>query len=94
MNGRINKLASEIGKTREKIAELSLKLKDLERQKTELENSEYVAIIRELNMTPTELATFLKRHTYGGNTATAARQAQPAGAAKPDSSKEAADEKE
>jgi hypothetical protein len=66
MNQRITKLTSEIERARTKATELAAKLKDLERQKVELENAEYVSIIRELDMTPQELSAFLKRHTHGG----------------------------
>jgi len=66
MNPRITKLSGDIERTREKITEMQARLRDLERQKTELENAEYVALIRELDMTPQELAAFL-RHTHGGS---------------------------
>ena len=60
MNPKIEKLTKEIEKTREKIAELQDRLRDLERQKTEAENTEYVAIIRSLNLSPQELAAFVR----------------------------------
>lgn len=67
MNPKIEKLTKEIEKTREKIAELQDRLRDLERQKTEAENTEYVAIIRSLNLSPQELTAFVR-----------SRQANPA----------------
>jgi cupin superfamily acireductone dioxygenase involved in methionine salvage len=77
MNPRINKLCGEIEKTKQKIAEFQTKLKGMEQQKTELENAEYVALIRELDMTPGELAAFLKKHTHGGDKARSAMPAVP-----------------
>lgn len=60
MNPKIAKLEKEITKKREKVAEWQASIRDLERQKTELENTEYVAIIRSMNMTPQQLAEFMK----------------------------------
>jgi hypothetical protein len=95
MNQRIGKLASEIERTRAKIADLGSKLKDLERQKTELENAEYIALIRELDMTPAELAAFLKSHTHGTATASRSANLMPiAQREKPKTGKEAVDGKE
>lgn len=60
MNPKIEKLEKEIDKTKTKIAELQTKLRDLEKQKTELENTDYVAIARSFHLTPQQLAEFLK----------------------------------
>lgn len=60
MNPKIAKLEKEIEKNKAKIAELQAKLHDLETQKTELENNDFVAIARSYNLTPEELADFLK----------------------------------
>lgn len=60
MNPKIGKLEKEIEKTRSKIAELQEKLRDLEKQKTELENTDFVAVARSYRLTPQELAEFLK----------------------------------
>ena len=60
MNPKIEKLEKEIGKTKTKIAELQARLRDLEKQKTELENTDYVAIARSFHLTPQQLAEFLK----------------------------------
>jgi cupin superfamily acireductone dioxygenase involved in methionine salvage len=76
MNPRIDRLSGEIERTKQKIAGYQAKLKGLEEQKTELENAEYVALIRQLDMTPAQLAAFLKKHTHGGDKARTA----PAGA--------------
>lgn len=60
MNPKIEKIEKEIGKTKDKIAGLQAKLRDLEAQKMELENTDYVAIARSFNLTPSQLADFLK----------------------------------
>lgn len=72
MNPKIDKLEKEIEKTRAKITELQDKLRKLEEQKTELENTDYVAVARSYHLTPQQLADFLK-----------AQQASPLGAALP-----------
>ena len=60
MNPKIEKLDKAIKKTKVKITELQTKLRDLEKQKTELENTDFVAIARSYNLTPGQLAAFLK----------------------------------
>lgn len=60
MNPKIEKLEKEIEKTKAKITEQQEKLRRLEEQKTELENTDYVAVARSYHMTPQQLADFLK----------------------------------
>ena len=60
MNPKIEKLAKDIEKAKAKIAEQQAKLRDLEKQKTELENTDFVAVARSYHLTPQELAEFLK----------------------------------
>ena len=60
MNPKIEKLAKDIEKTKAKIAEQLARLQDLEKQKTELENTDFVAVARSYHLTPQELAEFLK----------------------------------
>ena len=60
MNPKIEKLEKEIDKTKNRIVEMQAKLRDLEKQKTELENTDYVAIARSFHLTPQQLAEFLK----------------------------------
>ena len=60
MNPKIEKLAKDIEKTKAKIAEQQAKLRDLEKQKTELENTDFGAVARSYHLTPQELAEFLK----------------------------------
>ena len=60
MNPKIEKLAKDIEKTKAKIAEQQARLQDLEKQNTELENTDYVAIARSFHLMPQQLAEFLK----------------------------------
>ena len=60
MNPKIEKLAKDIEKTKAKIAEQQARLRDLEKQKTELENTDFVAVARSYHLPPQELAEFLK----------------------------------
>ena len=64
MNPKIEKLEKEIDRTKAKIAEMQAKLRKLEEQKTELENTDYVAVARSFHLTPQELAE--GRFPYGG----------------------------
>ena len=68
MNPKIEKLEKEIDKTKAKIAEMQGKLRKLEEQKTELENTDYVAVARSFHLTPQELADFLKLRQAGSPT--------------------------
>lgn len=65
MNPKIEKLEKEIEKTKTKIAEMQAKLHKLEEQKTELENTDYVAVARSFKLTPQQLADFFEI-TAGG----------------------------
>ena len=60
MNPKIEKLAKDIEKTKAKIAEQQARLQDLEKQKTELENTDFVAVARSYHLTPQERAECLK----------------------------------
>ena len=59
MNPKIEKLEKEIEKTKTKIAEMQAKLHKLEEQKkTELKNTDYVAVARSFNRRPSSLRIF------------------------------------
>ncbi len=60
MNPKIEKLEKDINKTNAKIAELQKKVSDMQDQKTELENADYIATCRSFKLTPAQLAEFLK----------------------------------
>lgn len=75
MNPKIDRLARDIEKTRDKISELQARLRDMERQKTEMENSEIVAMFRSISVTPQELMDFIKLYREQGGAAPAMPQA-------------------
>lgn len=56
---KIDKLDRELEKAREKAAEWQAKIRDLEKQKQEEENSQIVQAVRSLKLTPAELMAFL-----------------------------------
>jgi hypothetical protein len=60
MNQKINKKAEEIERTKAKIAELQALLPELEREKTGLENTEIVRLVRSANIAPGEVAAFIE----------------------------------
>ena len=60
MNPKIDKLNRDIEKTETKIAELQDKLRDLKKQKTELENNELVSLCRDNGISPADLAAYLR----------------------------------
>ena len=60
MSSKMKKLLLEIEKTKGKLSEYQMRLRELERQKTELENTEIVELIRSTKMNTSELATFLE----------------------------------
>jgi len=78
LNPKIEKLEKEIEKAKAKLAEQQEKLRKLEEQKTELENTDYVAVARSYHLTPQQLADFLK-----------AQQASKAGAELPQKQEDA-----
>lgn len=57
---KIDRIDKEIHKTRQKITEYQNRLKELMAEKTEQENMEIVSLVRGMNMTPGELAAFLR----------------------------------
>lgn len=60
MNSKISKINAELAKTKQKISALQDDLRDLEQQKTELENTNIVGLVREAGMTSQELAALLQ----------------------------------
>jgi hypothetical protein len=56
---KIDKLDKELEKAREKAAEWQAKIRELEKQKQEEENSQIVQAVRSLKLTPTQLMAFL-----------------------------------
>ena len=62
MSKKKERVILEIAKTKEKISEFQNKLRELERQKTELENTEIVELVRSTKMNTSELSEFLKAY--------------------------------
>ena len=62
MNNKLIKLQMEIDKIKLKITEHQSKLRELEQQKTEIENTEIVELVRSLKMNTSELSSFLKAY--------------------------------
>ncbi|MDR1137236.1 MAG: DUF4315 family protein [Synergistaceae bacterium] len=60
MNQRIQKSIDEIERAKAKIAELQALLPELERKRTELENTEIVRLARSASVAPGELAAFVE----------------------------------
>lgn len=69
MNPKIDRLSRDIEKTRDKISELQARLRDMEKQKNEMENSEIVAMFRSINVAPQELISFIKLYREQGGSA-------------------------
>lgn len=65
-NPKINKVNGDIVHTKGKIAELTIKLRNLEKQKTQLENEEIVALYRRENFNEDEFAALLQAQRKGG----------------------------
>ena len=55
---KLEKIDKELSKAREKAAEWQAKIRDLEKQRQEEENSMIVQAVRSLKLTPAELAEF------------------------------------
>ena len=60
MNAKIERVIKEIDKTKEKLTEFQGRLRELERQKTELENTQIVDTVRGMDISLADLAAFLK----------------------------------
>ena len=69
MNAKIERVSKDIEKTKGKISEFQTRLRELEKQKTELENMDIVDVVRGMNISITDLAALLKtsRATSGQN---------------------------
>lgn len=60
MNAKIERVNKDIDKTKEKINEFQARLRDLEKQKTELENTEIVEAVRGMDISLNDLPAVLK----------------------------------
>ena len=57
---KLERIVAEIEKTKETISKQQSRLRELEAQKTEVENLQIVQMVRALRMTPAELSAFLQ----------------------------------
>lgn len=56
---KLERIEQEIAKTKDVISKQQARLKELEAQKTEVENLHIVQMVRAMRMTPAELSAFL-----------------------------------
>ena len=61
LNPRIQKITDDIEKLRHKITSSQTRLRELERQKIELENADIIATVRSMDVPPEELQNLIKR---------------------------------
>lgn len=66
MNVKIERICKDIDKTKNKISELQARLRDLEKQKTELENTEIVETVRGMDISLDDLAAMLRASQTSG----------------------------
>ena len=60
MNPKLKKVIDEMEKTKVKISDMQSRMRDLERQKTELENADIIAMIRGIDVPPDEFGEFVR----------------------------------
>lgn len=68
MSAKIERVNKDIEKTKGKISEFQSRLRELEKQKTEIENMEIVDAVRGMDISLTDLAALLKAAKSGGVT--------------------------
>jgi len=61
MNPKLKKINTEYDKNADKIRELQARQKELQAQRTELENLDIIGLVRELGISPDELATLIRK---------------------------------
>ena len=60
MNPKIKKINREYKKNEEKIMELQARQAELEKQRTELENLDIIGLVRNVGLTPDQLAALIR----------------------------------
>lgn len=60
MNPKIKKIDKEYAKNTEKISELQARQAELEKQRTELENLDIIGLVRNVGLTPDQLAALIR----------------------------------
>jgi len=66
LNTKLQRVHREIDKTKDKITILQGKMRELEKERIELENLEIVDTVRGLNISLTDLGNLLKTKQNGG----------------------------
>ena len=78
MNPKITKLLAEREKNDEKIAKLTVRNEEIDKQVTELENLDIVGMVRRVGMTPDQLAALMEAaHQSGPLPVLAAGEEEP-----------------
>ena len=67
MNAKIERISKEIQKTKDKVSEFQTRLRELEKQKNELENMEIVDVVRGMDISLADLAALLVATKAGGD---------------------------
>ena len=62
MNPKLQKVIRDIERTKAKVTELQALLPELERQKTEIENSEFIKALRSADVAPADLTAFIEAY--------------------------------
>ncbi len=62
MSAKLERINDEIAKVKSKLSEYQGRLRELERQKTETENAEIVALVRGVEVAPDELRAFIEAY--------------------------------
>ena len=88
MNTKIERVNKDIDKTKEKINEFQARLRELEKQKTELENIEIVEAVRGTDISLNDLPTVLKALREQNGALFTSGQLGPKSTKKTDSEKE------
>ena len=60
MNPRIQKITDEVDKLKRKVVEYQTRIKELEKQKTEMENNDIIAMVRDVGILPEQFAEFAR----------------------------------
>jgi len=63
MNPKIKAIDKDIEKTRSKIAEFQAHLKEQERRRIELENTDIISLVRGMNIDPDAFERFMRTYT-------------------------------
>jgi chromosome segregation ATPase len=62
MSAKLERINDEITKVKSKLSDYQTRLRELERQKTETENAEIVALVRGVEVAPDELRAFIEAY--------------------------------